>query len=137
MQKPYYEYNYRFWRCKTNGFAGIYPVDTEDYELKLDGKTTVERCVVSVLPESSAALGLVSVVDFWNATHGDYSRTSRARVQHDCYQQFLTFRIMLLKKILILFWLLIIHQTCLNHHVRSCRRAVYQGYYYYKIRLCW
>jgi hypothetical protein len=40
-------------------------VDTEDYEeLKLDGKTTVERCVVSVLPESSAALGLVSVVDF-------------------------------------------------------------------------
>jgi GTP-binding protein LepA len=30
--KTYYEYNYRFWRCKTNGFAGIYPVDTEDYE---------------------------------------------------------------------------------------------------------
>jgi translation elongation factor EF-4 len=30
-----------FWRCKTNGFAGIYPVDTEDYEeLKLDGETT-------------------------------------------------------------------------------------------------
>jgi GTP-binding protein LepA len=40
-------------------FAGIYPVDTEDYEdlRKLYGKTTIERRFTCILPESSAALG--------------------------------------------------------------------------------
>jgi translation elongation factor EF-4 len=42
----------------------IYPVDTEDYEdLKLYGKTAIERRFTCILPESSAALGFVSVVD--------------------------------------------------------------------------
>jgi GTP-binding protein LepA len=38
-------------------FAGIYPVDTEDYEDLRNEKTTIERRFTCILPESSAALG--------------------------------------------------------------------------------
>jgi GTP-binding protein LepA len=39
-------------------FAGIYPVDTEDYEdLRNSMEKTIERRFTCILPESSAALG--------------------------------------------------------------------------------
>jgi GTP-binding protein LepA len=58
MQNAYNKYDYRFWRCKTNGFAGIYPVDTEDYERHvLLWKNELNDASLVFLPESSAALG--------------------------------------------------------------------------------
>jgi GTP-binding protein LepA len=79
-------------------------VDTEDYEeLKLDGKTTVERCFVSVLPESSAALGFGFRCGFL----GMHMEIIQERLEREFNMTvitlFLTFRIMLYKKILILF----------------------------------
>jgi GTP-binding protein LepA len=54
------------------------PLDTEDYEERNSmEKLQLNDASLVFLPESSAALDLVSVVDFRNAAHGDYSRTSR------------------------------------------------------------
>ena len=46
-------------------FAGIYPVDTEDYEELRNSmeKLQLNDASLTFEPESSAALGLVSVVD--------------------------------------------------------------------------
>jgi GTP-binding protein LepA len=71
--QSYYQYYYWFWRCKTNGFC--WNLSSRHWRLrrveKLDGETTIERCFIGVLPESSAAFE-VSVVDFRNVTHGNY-----------------------------------------------------------------
>jgi hypothetical protein len=56
-----YQYNYWFWRCKTNGFAGS-TVDTEDYEeLRNSMENSVEWCFLGVFLQ--APLVLVSDVD--------------------------------------------------------------------------
>ena len=64
-------------------FAGIYPVDTEDYEELRNSMEKLQLNDASLVftPESSAALGFgFSLWLFRNASHGNYSRTFRARV---------------------------------------------------------
>ena len=59
-------------------FAGIYPVDTEDYEELRNSMEKLQLNDASLVfqPESSAALGLrFSMWILRNVTHGDHSRT--------------------------------------------------------------
>jgi GTP-binding protein LepA len=64
--------------------AGIYPVDTEDYEdLKLYGKTTIERRFTCILPESSAALGFGFRCGFLGMLHMEIIQERLERIQYD------------------------------------------------------
>ena len=65
-------------------FAGIYPVDTEDYEELRNSmeKLQLNDASLTFEPESSAALGFgFRLWVFRYATHGDYSRAFRARIR--------------------------------------------------------
>ena len=64
-------------------FAGIYPVDTEDYEelRKSMEKLQLNDASLTFEPESSVALGFGFQVWFLrNASYGNYSRKIRERV---------------------------------------------------------
>jgi GTP-binding protein LepA len=68
-------------------FAGIYPVDTEDYEELRNSmeKLQLNDASLVFIPESSAALGFGFRCGFFrDVTHGNYSRAFRKRVWNDC-----------------------------------------------------
>ena len=68
-------------------FAGIYPVDTDEYEELRDamGKLQLNDASLTYEPESSMALGFgFSLWIFGNASHGNCARTTGARIRYDC-----------------------------------------------------
>jgi GTP-binding protein LepA len=87
---------YGFEDVKPMVFAGIYPVDTEDYEdLRNSMETAIERRFTCILPESSAALGFGFRCGF---AHGNYPRTFRAEFNMTVITTVLTFPILLTPK---------------------------------------
>ena len=75
-----------FEKVKPMVFAGIYPVDTTEFEeLRVfNGKTATERCFIGV------GVGNFGSARFWismrfsrHAAHGNYSGKAGARVRHD------------------------------------------------------
>ena len=67
-------------------FAGIYPVDTEDYEeLRASMEKLAQRCSVGFQPESSAALVWFPLWFLGNVALRNHSRALGARIQHDGY----------------------------------------------------
>ncbi len=67
-------------------FAGIYPVDTHEFEELRASMEKLQLNDASLVwePETSAALGFWFPLRIsWNAPHGDHTGTSRTGVQHD------------------------------------------------------
>ena len=69
-----------FEEVKPMVFAGIYPVDTEDYEELRSSMEKLQLNDASLVffPESSAALGLALDVVFRHAPFGNNTRALRA-----------------------------------------------------------
>ena len=76
-----------FEEVKPMVFAGIYPVDTEDFEELRSSmeKLQLNDASLTYEPESSVALGFGFRCGFRNVTYGNYSGKTRKRVQYDCY----------------------------------------------------
>ena len=76
-----------FEEVKPMVFAGIYPVDTEDFEELRSSmeKLQLNDASLTYEPESSTALGFGFRWVFRNVTYGNYTRKIGARVQHDSY----------------------------------------------------